>query len=521
MDTQAHRKLLRLQKKIFNSLKAESERLLGETPEAIRTYEREFQRDFQGAATRLAPVGKPELIEEIRRADVTFIADFHTFVQAQKTSLRLMRDAVKPDEIWYVGLELIPSHHQRALDRFQAGKLSLEKFHRTIRYREEWGFPWKHYAPIFKWARDSGVRLIALNRPRALSHIKRKRHSDLHERDQWAAGIITDVLADERGRGRRARMIVLYGELHVSSSHLPAQLAAISRAYLKQPLRSVTIHQNHDELYWRLARQGRELQVDGVRLRRGAYCVFPSTPWNKLQSLVSWFEGGVADLTRPPDLDGEGEEATDSDTDYLSMMRIYARTLSEFLGVADPSFDGLSVRTIDEADFVEGLAEDHVFTPKEHRLIRYHVLSNHRLYIPRAQVAYLGTASQNAAAELAAIHLLRTETRIRDVYLGTRDDFFRMVLEWAFGFFGSLVLNPRRKCDLPSDHSRRLRQLASDAEPEAFEYERLARTLALHVIEEQRRAIRGKPTPLSRLERSLQARGDAPAIMLAARYVGY
>jgi uncharacterized iron-regulated protein len=65
---------------------------------------------------------------------------------------------------------MIPSHLQWALDRFQSGDLSLDSFHEAIHYRKEWGFPWKHYAPLFEWARKKRIRVLALNRPKELTH---------------------------------------------------------------------------------------------------------------------------------------------------------------------------------------------------------------------------------------------------------------------------------------------------------------------------------------------------------------
>jgi hypothetical protein len=533
----AHRRLLILQRRIFRSLQAEADRLLGAPPEAIRRYQRQADADFR---RRLAHAGKRELVRAIRAADVTFVADYHTFPQAQRTALRLMREAIRPGERWAIGLELAPSDAQRALDRYQAGAIGLDEFLAAVNYELEWGFPWANYAPIFEWARERGVPLVALNRPRALFRTSAslrlaRGDSELQERDQWAAGVLTDLFADRKGRGR-LRVIALYGELHVASAHLPYQLARVSRAFLGKPLRSVSVHQNQDRIYWELAREGREGGANVLRLPKGgvpghsAYCVVSSTPWTKLQSLISWAEGETAPRPAPgagPAAEARAhaaEEMEDDDSaeaDHLSAMRVYGGAVAELLEIPPPAYESLSVTTIREADFVDGLRRMGFFTRSELALVRHHVETNQRIYVPRAHIAYLGSPSPNVVAELAALHLMKQKTRSDALFEPRADDFFRLVLEAAFGFFGSLVINPRRKCDLAADHAQRIAALARGGERTLRE-ELDARRLALEVLLGERALVAGRAAALVRkLKRAMTAGPGAPAAMLAARFAGH
>jgi hypothetical protein len=476
-QSSAHARLLRLQRRIYLSLEHEAERLLGRAPASIQAYRRAAERDFAG---RHRHSTKEELVAAIRRHDVTFIADYHSFGQAQRTALRLMREAVLPGERWALGLELIPSHCQRALDDYQAGRIGTIRFHQLIRYREEWGFPWKNYEPLFAWARDHGVRCVALNRPRELVYRSFRggpgsdpaSGKDLHARDQWAAGVLTDLVAAAPG----LRVIALYGGHHVGAAHLPAQLEKVSRAFMRRPLSSISVHQNFAPLYWKLARQSRELHSQVLRLRGGrAYCVFSATPWAQLQSLIGCAEG--EDLEQAP---GGGS------LDYLSLMSAYGSVIAEFLGLpraeAGRAFASLSLRTIEEADFVAGATQTARLGRGEASLAAALVAAGERFYLPADQLAYLASPSPNSAAEFAAIHLLRRQARVARFYAGTREDFYRRALESAFGFLGSLVLNPRRKCDLPADHARRIGWLARGRARPAFGGELEARQIALEIL---------------------------------------
>lgn len=471
---QSHRRLLRLQQRIFHSLQESAETLLGKPPASILRYEREYLADFRGLRARapLRQLSKGELIGAIREADVTFIADYHTFGQAQRTALRLIRDSHRAGETWEIGLEMFSSDCQPALDEFSAGRIGESEFLRAVRYESQWGFSWRNYRPLFEWAKQNSVPLLALNMPDEGVRAARDEDRELEARDEWAVDCIVKRLSGRKGPrqtrvGRSvrdldlteipatARMIVLYGEMHVGQKHLPA---ALKRADKRRRLRSVTIHQNNDKLYWELAREGQERDTSAVHLSGHTYCVISGTPWAKLQSLISWAEN-----EQEVDVE-EGEPH-----DYLSSMRLYGEAISEFLRIPAPSFEALTAKTLQEADFVDSLAEVGHFTRLELEIIRAQVADNERLYVSRLALAYLATPSQNRIAELSAIHVLRTRTDSLDLFRGTPEDFFRICIEACFGFFGSLIINPRRKCDLPADLARKLLGRATPREKKARE----------------------------------------------------
>jgi hypothetical protein len=262
-------KVIRLQRKILKALKADSEYLLGKTPDLIVSYARENRVDFYPATRKPRTVSKNELIRAIRSKNITFFADFHTFDQAQLGALRIFREVVRPSEDWCLGLEMIPSQFQKELDQFQANQISVQEFHKLISYRKEWGFPWKNYAPLFKWAREAQVKLIALNRPKEI--FISPGESELHSRDQWASGIITDLIQNNQ----KLQMLVLYGEHHVGSRHLPARFKETSESLVEIPLTWAVVHQNEDSLYWRAVAENLDLQREAIQLKKIFTVFFP------------------------------------------------------------------------------------------------------------------------------------------------------------------------------------------------------------------------------------------------------
>ncbi len=492
-----HQKALRLQKNIFRSLKEEAALLFGKMPASILQYEKENKSDFRLAGKQFKTIQKKALIDAARKTDVTFIADFHTFDQAQRTALRIIRETIQPHRPLMIGLELVSSHFQNDLDHFQAGKISLEEFHKIISYHEEWGFPWKNYTPLFDWARENKVRLIALNRPKIL--FQYRDIQELHKRDQWSAGVITDAIQDGTKKDIRPQMIILYGELHVGTRHLPRQLTQISTQVFKKPLSWITIHQNEDRLFWKLAEKNRDLHSEIIKLKQNIYCVFSGTPWAKLQSLISWAEGETTDTP-------------ESEQDYLSIISTYGKTVAEFLEVTPPSYESLTMSTMNQTGFLENLKASRSLSSTELKLIRFLVAHNQRFYIHSSGITYLASPSHNGAAELASIHLLRAKNKSDVLFNHQEDDFFRLVLEFSFGFLGSLIFNPRRKCDLPKDHLKRLNILKKGAKP-TFPLEREARKIALGILN-------NRTSPGLDIKTVMTRKNLAPAAIMGAKYLG-
>jgi hypothetical protein len=400
-----------------------------------------------------------------------------------------------------IGLELIPSNYQASVDQFIRGKISLASLHQKINYEEEWGFPWSHYTPILEWARYNRVRIIALNRPREIRSQFEELAKDLEKRDEWAAGIITDQIA-----ATSAKIFVLYGELHVSRNHLPARLARISRGFLGRSLRSISIHQDLPWIYWKLAQKNRELSTHVVRLSRDSYALVSSPPWLKLQSLVNWAEGSMGaeetgDAGDAGDA-GDTEDAEGGHIDWLSKFNFHVKTLCFFLDFPAPNSGSITLKTIeDPLHFDRSTRAD--FSRTERSLIEKHYRSNEKLFVPQSRTAYAGSPSENRLAELAADSIFFLKSGINWLYSTRDDDFYRLVLQAAFGFFGSLAFNPRRKCDLPQDHKKRVEFLRKNPRYRLFPEEIQARSLAVHFIE------RGKiPTcpPFGK--------------MMAAKYIG-
>ena len=483
----AHQSLLLLQKQIHHSLEVETASLTGQLPNSIKKYKAEFERALRQQKQTARIISAAALIATIKKHDVSFIADLHTFAQAQRTALRILRQSIKCDENWLLGLEIVPSSLQSQLDAYINGDLDLSKLNSLINFQEVWGFPWKNYVPIFEWARTNKVRIIGLN--------TRNLSDTLVKRDTWAAAVITEALKRQIPNKKKTRMIVLYGEWHLSSNHLPKILQKLFQRETSKKLSSISIHQNIDFLYWKLAKKRKELEVNVVKLGKKDFCIVSATPWAKLQSLANWAEG----------------TPEDSEHDYLSHIRNYGNIIANFFNVPAVSFDSLSIKTLREANFPSKLSR-RIFTANEIKLLHELVLANQRFYISKTKTAYLAVPSPNAAAEMAAIHLFRSTVEMASEFRADADCFSEVILEYAFGFLGSLIINPRRKCDLIEDHRVRLKDLERTGYKEIYRNEKKTRAVTIEIA--------GRQLERSHVRRVIGHVKNRTVLIVCARHLG-
>ncbi len=485
--------LQKLQKKIFESLTQEAQSLMGRTPKEILRYETTYRTELRRSFQDFKVSTRKKLIQSALAADVVLIGDYHTYQQAQRTALRVLRELVskRSGEPYVLGLEFVSAQHQKVLDDFMRNRVSEKEFLKTIDYENVWGFPWEHYSPLLEFAKKSKIKAIALNRPKGplppLAALKNaKKSGDLGARDEWAAGLILDQV--HAGK----KVIAVYGELHLSPSHIPDNILLLSKINAWKTPRTLVLHQNQDELFWILAEKKIEHTAGIIELSNGDFCIFSGTPWTRIQSLINWLQGDLASFM---------DEEEDPNEEFLSWMKRAGTSLSEFFGVPAPAFDVLTVYGPGETRY---------------RWLKPLIQSQERVYwkdsINDADV-YVPAYTENSAAELAGIHLLHGENKKLKHFSADPVSSLALILDHAFGLLCSLILNPRRKSDTLLEHKKRLKNLKTDKP--LFAHEREARTIYIKLEQVW------KKSP-EQLEQFLKLKSHDPsARYTACRYFGH
>jgi hypothetical protein len=201
------------------------------------------------------------------------------------------------------------------------------------------------------------------------------------------------------------------------------------------PRRQLTIYQNAEGLWWRLARAGLAQETRAVELDEHQLCLLSASPVVCQRSFLDYVEA-------------ESGDAPLEEPGLARTVRLMARQLGRLIGVrVGAAADEVEVLTVADLDGLDRLARRGRFTPAELRALRQDVLRRESAYIPRARVIWLGSRSLNHAAQ-EATHLVRA-VALGEAGLAverTRTEaYLARCYDAALGFFGSRLLNPARR----------------------------------------------------------------------------
>ncbi len=408
---------IELQRDLYRSQQQRIRELLQAPSPAFRRYQARY-----AAATRsFRAVTSPRALHQrIAASDVVHVGDYHTLAQAQTTFLELVMAARRSGRRVVLAMEFVEGARQSVLDAWLRGRVTDAAFLKGIKHPYRGAFDtWPHFAPIFRYAREHGLEVLAID-----SHPPGR--NSLGRRDAYAADRIASAL---RSAGDAPLVLCLMGQYHVAPAHLPR---AVERACAR-PLRQLVVYQNAEGAFWKLLKTSTPPAGAVVELSEREWCVFSASPLLCQQSFLDYVEAETGDAPVSEQKRGP------------TFARI-ARSLAAYAGVSGASALA-DVKIIGPAQLPElsALLERSGMTTTERRAIARHIRSRESAWIPRARAVYLAQASLNHLAEEATHalrHALVGQAMTRS--LPVVDAFFARALEEALGFFGSRLVNPAR-----------------------------------------------------------------------------
>lgn len=122
-----------------------------------------------------AALSEDTLAERIQKARAIYVGEQHDSPASHRAQLHVLAMAYRIDPSVAVGLEMLPRTLQPQLDAYVVGSVDEAGFLRAVDWPRTWGFDFALYRPIFEFCRAHGVRMHALNAPRALSKAVRQK----------------------------------------------------------------------------------------------------------------------------------------------------------------------------------------------------------------------------------------------------------------------------------------------------------------------------------------------------------
>lgn len=415
--------LLNIHKQLYRHNKVLIEESVQHEDRAFHAYERRYLRavrDYDSVSS------VEEVMEAVMGADIIYVGDYHTLNQSQRSLLRILRLLVQKTTDFAIGLEVVQGRHQEILDRFLQDKITDKTFLQKTGFQKHWFFDlWANFVPLFDFAKYHKIPVYGLE-------AKPEVGTSLEKRDVETARRIIEISQKEPAK----KIIIFVGDLHLAPQHLPRQVEKIF-AVQKMTPKTVTLYQNSEAIYWKLADREIEQQADVVKISKNEFCRMHTPPIIAQQSYLNWLEHeeGVLDYA-------------DARHTFLG----YMDQVAAFLGIelTQAKKEEIEVFTCGDLSFLKRLRESRDLPAREFRQIKKQILRSESYCIPSKKIVYIANVSVNHAAEEAS-HMIRFLKGGPEIPRSRQDAFYANALHEAIGFFGSKVINHKRKCLRPSD----------------------------------------------------------------------
>lgn len=413
--------LIKIQKQIFRKNQKIIEESILVSEKGFHRYEQNYLRhvkDFQDAVEVL------ELKKALGKAQWIYMGDYHTNRQSQRALLRVLKLLITQTDQFIICLEFLQKKHQGYVEKFLKERISLGTFLKHANIRKHFYFDlWENFQPIFDFAKFYKLDVYGIESAPYGAGLKR--------RDEAMARNLTEI----HQKNPDIKIITFVGDLHIAPENLPRQVRKASgNRYRKE--QELILYQNSEKIYWKLAEAHIEDKVDIVRIDKQSFCIINTPPIVWQQSYLNWLENEEGEI-----------DYQDPKHSFLDL----AKQISRFLGLKLPKTkDDVEVFTCGDLSFLERLSGDPDFTTIERRRIKRQVELSESYYIPKRKWVYLANVSLNHAAEEAA-HFIRNLVAGEEFPRTPEDAFYANVLHEAMGFFGSKIINPKRKCTRVKD----------------------------------------------------------------------
>ncbi len=135
-------------------------------------------------------------IPELLKSRVVLVGEQHTEEVHHRAQLGVIQALHKAGAQVAVGLEMFRKNSQGDLDRWLSGDIGSQEFEKI--FRDNWGYPWPAYQPIFEYARTAKIPMIGLNVPREITRqVARSGFQSLTEAQRGQLSDVTCQIDEE------------------------------------------------------------------------------------------------------------------------------------------------------------------------------------------------------------------------------------------------------------------------------------------------------------------------------------
>jgi uncharacterized iron-regulated protein len=116
-----------------------------------------------------APFTFENVVTQLAAKRVVFVGETHDRYDHHLNQLHIIQRLHQVEDNLAIGVEYFQRSFQPQVDEYIAGRSTEEQFLRAIDYYRTWGYDYRLYAPIFRFAREQHIPVRALNVPGTLA----------------------------------------------------------------------------------------------------------------------------------------------------------------------------------------------------------------------------------------------------------------------------------------------------------------------------------------------------------------
>jgi uncharacterized iron-regulated protein len=117
------------------------------------------------AAATNTVISRGQLLDALAGARVVYIGENHTNPAHHKIQLEMIQALAAKSPDLSIGMEMFDYTYQPVLDRWVAGELDEAAFLQQTHWYANWRFNFDLYRDILEYAKEKGIRIVALNVP--------------------------------------------------------------------------------------------------------------------------------------------------------------------------------------------------------------------------------------------------------------------------------------------------------------------------------------------------------------------
>ena len=113
--------------------------------------------------------GIDDLYEQIKDKRIIYVSESHDDFNHHLNQLRVIKMLHENGKKVVIAMEMFQKPFQKDLDLYIQGKSSLEDFLKNTQYYERWKFDYNLYKPIIDYAKNNGIKILAINIDRKIT----------------------------------------------------------------------------------------------------------------------------------------------------------------------------------------------------------------------------------------------------------------------------------------------------------------------------------------------------------------